>query len=155
MQAQRAAEMLEGMELSVFSSPLLRAVETAKALHRPITVIEDLQELDAGEWDGLTFGEIQSRYPSLYAARATDKTIPLPGAESNEAGLLRFSAALKIAAEAAPGNLAVVAHGGVIGLFIQSIDGRWRKPDYGQILVLDYENGKFKLMEDNYPCVKC
>lgn len=149
-QAARAAEMLEGMELTVFSSPLIRAVQTAEALRRPITVINGLQELYAGEWDGLTFQEIQSRYPALYAARASDKTIPLPGAEPNEVGLLRFTTALKAAVESSPGDLAVVAHGGVIGLFIQSIEGCWRKPCYGQILVFCYDNGKFKFMEDDF-----
>ena len=39
---------------AVFSSPLQRALQTARAIGSPI-VVEDLQELFAGDWDGLLF----------------------------------------------------------------------------------------------------
>ena len=145
-QAARAAELLKGRDFTLYSSPLLRAVQTARAFGRPVHILEDLQEMDAGEWDGLSFDVIRQRYPELYAARATDKTIPLPGAEDNAAGLRRFRGAVTAAAEAAPGDLAIVAHGGVMGLFLQDIAGKWEKPAYGQILYLTYENGNFKLL---------
>ena len=133
---------------AVFSSPLIRAVQTAQAIGLPVTILEDLQELSAGAWDGLTFDEIRLRYPELYAARATDRTLPLPGAESNEAGLARFRNAMTHAASAAAGDLAVVAHGGVIALFLQSIGGRWYKPGYAQNVPLLWDNGTFTIEEE-------
>ncbi len=144
-QAAAAAEILKGREFEVFSSPLLRALQTAEAFGRPITVIDDLRELYAGQWDGLSFDEIKLRYPELYAARATDRTLPLPDAENNEDGLRRFRSAVIQAAEAVPGDIAIVSHGGVIGLFLQDICEKWYKPDYCQILYIKYDNNKFIL----------
>ena len=132
----------------VFSSPLSRAVQTAQAIGLPVTVLEDLQELSAGDWDGLTFGEIRLRYPELYTARATDRTLPLPGAEDNAAGLSRFQKALSRAAFTAAGDLAVVAHGGVIALFLQSLSGCWYKPGYARIIPLIWNNGTFITEEE-------
>lgn len=145
-QAAKAAELLKAEDFTLYSSPLLRAKQTAEAFCKPFTVIEDLQELYAGEWDGLTFDQIRTRYAELYAARANDKSLPLPGAESNAVGLERFHRAMVAAAESCPGDLAVVAHGGVIGLFLQEVSGAWRKPDYCEILHLTYDNHKFQLL---------
>lgn len=128
---------------AVFSSPLRRAVQTAQAIGLPVTVLPGLREMHAGEWDGLTFEEIRKRYPQLYAARADDLTIPIPGAEEVSISLPRFYAAMEQAAEAAPGDFAVVAHGGIIAQFLQKISGTWYKPGYTEIITLCYENGIF------------
>lgn len=141
----QAAEMAKKLPsvTAVFSSPLTRAVQTAEAIGLPVTVLTDLREMYAGEWDGLTFSEIRERFPELYAARAKDLTIPLPGAEDPEAALLRFSSAMKEAAAAAPGDFAVVAHGGIIARFLQSVSGTWYKPDYTEIVSLVWKDGVF------------
>ena len=114
----------------------------------PVTILPDLREMYAGEWDGLTFEEIRQRYPELYAARAKDLTIPLPGAEDHEESLHRFTAAMEKAANLAPGDFAVVAHGGIIAQFLRSVSGNWYKPDYTEIVTLTYQNGIFTLQED-------
>lgn len=134
---------------AVFSSPLSRALQTARAIGGPITVLEDLREMHAGQWDGLTFAQIRSRYPSLFEARGKDPTIPLPDAEDHQQAAARFRAALEAAARQSPGDFAVVAHGGVIFQFLTSIGARARKPDYAEILCLQYENGKFTLQEES------
>ena len=146
----QAAEMAKNLPpvTAVFSSPLSRAVQTAEAIGLPVTILPGLREMYAGEWDGLTFDEIRQRYPELYAARAKDLTIPLPGSESYEDGIARFSAAMNAAAETASGDFAVVAHGGIIAQFLQSISGNWYKPDYTEIVTLTYQNGIFTLQED-------
>jgi len=145
----QAAEMSKLLPpvTAVFSSPLTRAVQTAQAIGMPVTIIDDLREMYAGEWDGLTFDEIRQRYPELYAARFHDLTIPLPGAEDHAAGLFRFKGALEEAATHSPGDFAVVAHGGIIAQFLQDISGVWKKPDYTQIIPLVWENGDFYLQE--------
>ena len=100
-QAARMAAILPPVT-AVFSSPLTRAVQTAQAIGMPITILPGLRELYAGEWDGLTFEQIRQRYPQLYAARANDSPLPLPGAEDHEDGLSRFCAAMDTAAQLAP-----------------------------------------------------
>ena len=146
-QAAQMAEKLPAVT-AVFSSPLTRAVQTAQAIGLPVTILPNLREMYAGEWDGLTFDEIRQQHPELYAARATDLTIPLPGAENHEEGLARFTAAMEKAANLAPGDFAVVAHGGVIAQFLQSVSGSWYKPAYAEIVILTYQNGIFTLLED-------
>lgn len=133
---------------AVFSSPLTRAIQTAEAIGLPVTILEDLREMHAGDWDGLTFDVIRQRYPELYAARGLDQTLPLPGAEDHEVGLARFQKGMHTAAIQSPGDFAVVAHGGVIGHFLQSITGKFQKPTYAQIIPLIYENGRFTIMEE-------
>lgn len=133
---------------AVFSSPLTRAVQTAEAIGLPITILADLREMHAGEWDGLTFDEIRVRYPELYIARATDCTLPLPGAEDHEKSQARFAAAMANAAEATPGDFAVVAHGGIIAQFLLAVSGVWYKPNYCEIIPLFWENGHFTLQEE-------
>ena len=146
----QAAEMAAKLPpvTAVFSSPLTRAVQTAAAIGLPVTVLDGLREMHAGEWDGLTFDQIRERYPELYAARATDMTLPLPGAEAYEEGLARFRAAMEAAAQSAPGDFAAVAHGGIIAQFLQAVSGTWYKPGYTEILRLSYEHGAFTLQEE-------
>lgn len=132
---------------AVFSSPLQRALQTARAIGSPI-VVEDLQELFAGDWDGLLFSEIQQRYPALYAARGITPGLPLPKGESDESGLLRFCQAMEQATGMASGDFAVVSHGGVIRLFLRHLGGQPRKPAYAEVVPLIYENGNFILEEE-------
>ena len=148
-QARAAAAQLPPVT-AVFSSPLIRAVQTAEALGAPI-ILEGLQELFAGDWEGLTFDEIRLRFPELYAARGIHPSLPLPNAEPEDQGLARFTAAMDLAARTSRGNFAVVAHGGIISLFLEPLLGRRYKPDYGQILHLQYKNGSFTLQETDFP----
>ncbi len=131
----------------VFSSPLIRAVETALAIGQPVTILPGLRELDAGEWEGLTFQQIRQQYPQLYAARGEDPQLPIPGAEDKQAGLARFSQAMVQAGQASPGDFAVVSHGGIEALFLQAIGGGVYKPDYAEIIPLTYCEGRYYFKE--------
>ena len=91
---------------------------------------------------------------AMETARARDLSLQPPDAESCEAGLARFSAAMEEAARRSPGDLAVVAHGGIIALFLEHITGRWHKPDYCEIITLQWdESGIFQQEESS--CGKC
>ena len=146
LQAEEMAKRLPPAT-AVFSSPLRRAVQTAEAIGLPVTILSDLREMYAGEWDGLTFEEIRIRYPALYAARVQDLTIPLPGAEDHGEALARFAAAMEQVASLAPGDFAVVAHGGIIAQFLQQISGKWYKPGYTEVVTLFWNDGTFTLKE--------
>lgn len=145
----QAADMAKKLPAvtAVFSSPLTRAVQTAEAIGMPVTVLPDLREMYAGAWDGLTFEEIKQRYPELYAARAKDLAIPLPGAEDHADARSRFTAAMEQAASLAPGDFAAVAHGGIIAQFLQNISGKWYKPGYAEVVPLLWNDGIFLLKD--------
>lgn len=53
-----------------YSSPMLRAIETATIVARPHGLtpqpIEDLTECDVGEWEGLDWATIRVQYPEAY-----------------------------------------------------------------------------------------
>ncbi|MBR2799448.1 MAG: histidine phosphatase family protein, partial [Oscillospiraceae bacterium] len=49
----------------VFSSYLMRAIETAQPLCPEPRIMPGLEEQDLGEWDGLPFSEIMVRWPEL------------------------------------------------------------------------------------------
>lgn len=61
-------------DLKVWTSYLNRTIQTAE--HIPVTTIEHwkaLDELDAGVCDGMTYAEIQEKYPYDFAMRDADK----------------------------------------------------------------------------------
>jgi broad specificity phosphatase PhoE len=103
---------------SLWSSPLLRARETADAVARRIGLepLEDarLMETDAGDWTDRSFADVQSESPELFAAFAAgDPGFAFPGGESFAEQELRVAAALE---DVARGELPalVVCHGMVI-----------------------------------------
>ena len=127
----------------VFCSHLQRSIETAQALTAAPVILPGLEEMYAGQWDGLTFDEIQLRWPELYAARDLDSTLPLPDAEPEEQALKRFQRAMAQAAASADGDFAVVSHGGIISLFLKHLTGSRYKPNYGEVVHLQYVSGQF------------
>jgi len=141
MQAVLAGAALEEAgPTAVFTSPLSRAQETAQWLPCPPVVLPGLTEVDVGLWDGLTFDEIRRRFPELYAARGVDPTLPLPGAEPKEVSLARVSAAVREALARSVGDIAIVAHAGVIGL----LWGTHEKVPYGSITRFISQNGRLE-----------
>ena len=61
---RQAAELLKETRLVVvYTSPLRRARETAALLARgaPIEIVDDLREITYGDWDGMTWAEIEAR----------------------------------------------------------------------------------------------
>ncbi len=60
-------------ELQVWTSTMRRTIETARSLGRPIIEWRALDEIDAGDCDGMTYDEIHSAMPKEFEARAADK----------------------------------------------------------------------------------
>ena len=57
----------------VWTSTLVRTVETASRLGRPIQRWKILDEIHAGMCDGLTYAEIKSQFPDVAEGRSVDK----------------------------------------------------------------------------------
>ena len=149
LQACQTGHGLEGEKLTVFSSPLKRAYDTACHISPSPVIIEDLQEMHAGEWDGLSFREIKEKWPGLFEARATDKDLAIPGSEDWDEGQARFIKAVEQALSQSEGDIAIVAHTTVILSFICRImeSSEYRafryRQDYGgyYLVTLDEEGG--------------
>jgi broad specificity phosphatase PhoE len=118
-EAERAADRLARAGIAaIYASPLERAQETAGIVSRrlslPITVLDDLSELDFGEWTGLTFDEVRKdpRWPEWASHRSLSC---IPGGETMRAVQRRVvEALLEMRAAHPEESVVVVSHGDVI-----------------------------------------
>ncbi|KAK9467683.1 6-phosphofructo-2-kinase-domain-containing protein [Lipomyces arxii] len=77
--------------LTVWTSTLKRTQQTAKYLPYRQLTWKALDELDAGQCDGLTYEDIESRYPDDFAARDENKyEYRYPGGESYRDVVIRL-----------------------------------------------------------------
>jgi probable phosphoglycerate mutase len=118
-QAEIVADLL-GVEAvsAVYSSPRERAYYTARAVAEPheltVNVVDDLDELDFGEWTGMPFSALEGDpgWMEWNEARATARP---PGGESQEDAVRRVTAALSALAHDHPGQtIACVSHCDII-----------------------------------------
>jgi broad specificity phosphatase PhoE len=122
-----AAELAgEGIEL-VYTSDLVRARETAEIVAArfgaDVLPVRELREIDVGEWEGLTWPEIEERYPE--GARSwRERGFGWESGESYEQLGERVVAALRrIAADHPEARVLVVGHGGTIRATRAFIEG--------------------------------
>jgi probable phosphoglycerate mutase len=118
--ADRLAPSLLGA--TFVSSPLTRARQTtavlADRLGRPVTVDDDLVEVDFGAAEGLTFDEIAAAWPPLAESLLAGRVdVDWPGGERAADLVARVTRAWsRLVALAAARPVVAVSHGGVIGL---------------------------------------
>jgi probable phosphoglycerate mutase len=131
-QAACLAEALRGEEFDrVFSSPLGRALETARLLGHEPEPLPDLVEIDRGAWEGLGPDEIRRRYPDLHAGWYEDPSaLAMPRGESFPDLWARAGRALG-ALEAAGGVVLAVAHKAINRVIIARALGRPSKGVWG------------------------
>jgi probable phosphomutase (TIGR03848 family) len=118
-EAEGAARRLSGAGIAaIYTSPLERTRETAgivgQHLALPIKVLDDLAELDFGEWTGKTFDEVRKdpRWPEWASHRSLSC---IPGGETMRAVQRRVVEALmEMRADHPDEAVVVVSHGDVI-----------------------------------------
>ncbi len=120
----QAREVLAQLRVErVYTSPLLRARQTAEAIDAPVTIVAELAEIALGEWDGLTWAEIEERWPeqARRKSEAWFQETP-PGGEAWPDFVARVTRAL---GEIRRGPLpaAVVAHVAVNSVIHQELSG--------------------------------
>jgi ribonuclease H / adenosylcobalamin/alpha-ribazole phosphatase len=126
--AHRLAAWPDGPVAAVLSSPLSRARVTAAAVGTGLgldpVVDEGLIETDFGHWDGLTFAEVQQRWPAELAAWLGSPEVGPPGGESFADVQLRVSRARDRVLAGYPGRTVVlVSHVTPIKLLLrQALD---------------------------------
>ena len=139
--AQALGHFLRGKELSVRTSPLIRARDTCRlaGFADNAVVDEDLREWDYGIYEGRTTPEIRKENPdwSIWLS-------PIPNGESLEQVAAR---ALQVIARAvtAETDVAIFAHGHILRIFaacwigLPPITGRYLALDTATVSVLGYE----------------
>ncbi len=119
---------------AVYSSTLSRAYQTACILARhwgvPLVLDRRLRERDVGVLQGLTWPEVETRYPKIAQTIRRKRTVAaLPGGETTEELTVRVWQAIQgIMAQAdshdVSRSVAVVSHGGAINAFLNRLVGR-------------------------------
>jgi len=162
LQAEQAGTMLADVPLTtVYSSPLLRAMETAEcvAATHGLNVMphEELTEVDVGRWEGLTWPTIMERHPEEYQAFIHDAgRFPYLGGENLTDVHLRATPFLRSLLEKHQGeSIAVAGHNIVNRVFLLDVMerpfGEFRSipQDNAAINVVRRKNGKDKVVTIN------
>lgn len=115
---------MEGPWDFVHSSPLLRAIETARAIAPESRVATDdrLAEIDYGEAEGLDSTAVRARWPAIAAAWNRGEDPPFPGGEATEDVRRRLHAYLSELL-AASGRGLVVTHNVVMRILAADLLG--------------------------------
>jgi len=129
-QIVRVAEHLSEAHLSaIYCSPRLRAKESARVIATryslPVTILEAFSEINFGSFEGLSYEEIERRYPSLYQQwMACPTEVEFPNGESFLAMRRRVCDAAQSLRRLHCGeSIAIVSHGGVNRILLASALG--------------------------------
>jgi broad specificity phosphatase PhoE len=114
---------------AVYSSPLSRALDTARILgrhcgHEPM-LRDGLREIGHGHWEGMTRDDVEREFADEYAAYVADPfTFAPAGAESGVAVLARALPVIREIVSAHPGGrVVVVSHKATLRLVLSSLLG--------------------------------
>ena len=128
-QAQCLGKAMENRPITaVFSSPQIRAMETAIAVASPAGVpvipVRDLMEINYGVWEGKTEEELLRDDRALYEAwwSPPAETAPPEGESINQVNE-RCRQAWKEIKPQLTGDAAIVAHGGLLAHFMEQLLG--------------------------------
>jgi len=113
-----ALELADESFRAVFSSPLLRAYETAMILAERCTLAVEhaaaLMEVDVGSWSGLTREEVEARFPDGFRRWLEYGHGWDDGESYEELGARVVAGLLRIAEAHQHGTVLAVTHGGPI-----------------------------------------
>lgn len=161
-QAQNTGRLLADCPIdAVYSSPLLRARQTAEAIAQPhgleVQPVQGLIEVDVGDWEGRAWDEIERTDPEAYRAFMTDATVhPYLGGENLQTVLDRTAPTFeKLLAENLGRAIVAVAHNVVNRAYLAELLGlplaryRWVPQDNCGVNLLRYRTGKVKVVTVN------
>ncbi len=153
--AELAGERLD----AVYSSDLARAHETAEIISARtgarVVLDPDLREIDVGEWQGLTWPEIEQRYPAGVQNWHESGHGWQSGETYDQLGERVVAALRRIAAEHPAGRVAIVGHGGTVRSVRALVEGRTvaesrrESPAIGncEVFRVAAENGTFRRLD--------
>ena len=103
----------------IYCSKQKRAIETAEILSNKLNVehepIDGIEEMNFGDWEGLTWEEIRNCFPKQYLMWYEHRRYTkVPRGESYEDVLKRSLIAINSIIEENEDDVAIISHGGVI-----------------------------------------
>lgn len=166
VQAMRTAQRIAAQwrPVAVYSSPLTRAVKTAEAIAQrfglSVEVHVGLNDIDYGQWQGLTPEEAREKWPDVINAwYRAPHTAHIPGGETLDELRTRAEKMLNDLATRREGQTFVlVGHTVINRIILLSVlglgnDHFWRlRQDTCAINVFEAEGGVFTLVSLNDTC---
>jgi broad specificity phosphatase PhoE len=140
--------------LPVFCSPLKRCVETANILKLDnISLHKNLKEISFGEWEGLTYKEIQKKDPCLFLKWGKlEHDFSFPGGESFHSFLNRVESFFNELRKIPEDRVIILSHGGVIRSLISLFMGL----DFKTSFSFQVDRGSFSHIQTlgDFPVIK-
>ncbi|NTW71882.1 MAG: histidine phosphatase family protein [Eubacteriaceae bacterium] len=111
----------------IYTSPLKRAKKTAeifnKEIHVPLIEVQDLREIQFGEWEGLTWPQVSEKYADLLQDMGNGYVNP-PGGEDYQTALSRVGNALKSIIDTNKESCLIVSHKATIRFMFYYLLGK-------------------------------
>lgn len=157
-QARQLRKRFNGFEFDkIYCSDRRRALQTRKILfgRNDFIKVKGLREIDFGVFEGLRHDEILRKYPKLYKEWLADPYKGrIPEAEPMHVFRKRVHECIRKILGASRGKtIAVVCHGGVIGIFVSGIlknRSFWKfVPSPASVTVVEYSKRKLSLKKFN------
>jgi broad specificity phosphatase PhoE len=153
-----AARIRELAPDALFCSTLPRAITTAGVIGRSLGLeavpLDELREMNCGEWEGVSFVEVRRNDPDLYRRWASDPHEPCPGGESHSDVRARMARAVEVIRarlNGQPCTVALVSHGTAIRLLATHLLGlplesaRHFAQDNAAVNVFEWRGGRWVL----------
>lgn len=154
-QAQQLSLVMKFLEIdAVYTSPLIRAYQTAEAVanDRGLPLIKDerLLEVNLGVAEGELKEEVEVRMPSSYRKwrDLSNWDFAFPKGETRRQVLSRFMDFIKSAEKSGYKNIAVVTHAGVLRSFLASQGIQQSKISNTEIIQCVCEDGKLTIVKN-------
>jgi probable phosphoglycerate mutase len=165
-QAAALAQRLASAPIdAVYSSPLVRARQTAEAIAAPhglsVTIEPELVEMDIGQMEGLSGAALRERFPEFMNAWLSEDAAGavMPGGESLAQVQARALAVVeRVAARHPGGAVAVVSHNFVLLTVLCAVLGlplaqfRRLRQGVASIATVDVSPGQWRLIGFNDRC---
>lgn len=169
-QVEAVAARLEAIGAgSLWCSSLARAKTTAEAIGRRLglepTVLDDLKEMNCGDWEGVSFLDVRSSQPEVYRRWAADPEEPCPGGESFADVRRRMEKAIETIRHSENGSrstVAVVSHGTAIRVLATALldlpltSARRLAQDNAAVNIFDWRSDRWvlKTWNDSTHCAE-
>jgi broad specificity phosphatase PhoE len=163
-QAELLADYLRERRIeAVYSSPLQRALKTARAIasrHKlKVVITQGLNDLKFGEWEGLPVTEVREKYVTLFTEWVEQPhLVEIPGGEGLDDVTGRVLNLVNDIVMRHKGTVVLVSHRVVHKVLILALLGLdnshfWNvKLDTAAITTFAYENNRWVLNEHNNTC---
>ncbi len=160
-EANLVAKRFKGLSFeAIYSSPLKRALETARIIagkKAKIQVEQDLREIALGDWEGKSLSQIRKKFGEAFDRWAIRPTrVPIPNGEDFKSFVRRVRKTLRsIEHRHKDGNVLVVCHGGVISTYVTFVlnltpDDVWCVTvKNGSVTIVEVKDGMRRLVTFN------